>query len=314
MAGEPDKPSGSWNLRLEEKYFAEFVERFGRELSADPRFPYVAQGYPQRLADLVKQLPAGFRTEFLVNLISAANCLCLRTWRDYVQSHWKQIAPDLLHEQLGNLPNLSQYLTALGLGASVVRRFPTLASEDLVARSTYADGGRCEDYEAAFGCTITPPDYRLLIAPQTDTLIFDDLGGKGTAELEYITSTYFEDNDSLRRTLRRFPLIQKVSVGRQKSREPAPFDMVFGSNVHRLIIAEKKEVNDASRDQMLVSVLTPQFLYVRNTSDHYQIECFNMMGSKKLRRDESCLTQSDVTIKCNKIRLEVFQLDTDRRI
>ena len=311
MMGETNTSPNSWDTRLEEKCFQELEAKFCRKLIPDMTFPDVAKDFPRHVAELVRSLPSGFRTEFLVDIVCSANGLCLRTWRDYVSAHWKQVPPDVLHDQLGQLPSLPKYLSALELGSNIVKKFPTLAREELKNRNAYADGGRSEDYEAKYGCIIPAPEYRLFIAPQTDSMIINEIFGRGSTDyLEYVGSSYMNENDSMRRTLKRFPLIQKVSVGRQRSREPSPFELVFGEAQHRLIIADKTDVKEASREQMIVSVLTPQFLYIRNISDHFPIECRGNLRLTRLLRDQSCVSPSETTIHCNKIKLEVFQLDT----
>lgn len=314
MIGKSNTPPNSWNSRREEQCLAEFEESLCRELVADMTFPDVAKNFPRRVVEFVRNLPSGFRDEFIVDLICSANCLCLRTWRDYVANHWRQVSPDVLLRQLHHLPNLTNYLAALGFEIDVVKKFPTLAREELKARNAYADGGRSEDYEAMFGCLIPHVGHRLFIAPKTNSMM-DEFWQRGSTDYsELIGSSYMEDHDSMRRTLKRFPLIQKISIGRQRSREPSPFEMVFGNGLHRLIIAAKTAVNEASREQMTVSVLTPQFIHIENNSDHFHIECLNSGKSKILLHQESSVRRSDIILSCNKIFLDIFQLDDDRMI
>jgi hypothetical protein len=312
MIGESNTPPSSWNSRREERYLIEFEDSFCRDLVADMTFPDVARDFPQRLAKLVQNLPSGFRTEFLVDLICSANCLCLRTWRDYVSNHWKQVPAEVLLDQLHQVPNIPKYLSALGLGTDTVKKFPTLAREDLKARNAYADGGRSEDYEAMYGCVIPQAEHRLFVAPKTNSIIFELLERGSTDYTDFVGSSYMDDHDSMRRTLKRFPLIQRLSVGRQKSREPSPFEMVFGESQHRLIIADKKDVKEVSREQLTISVLSPQFIYVKNNSDHFPIDCLSNGRFKRLLHNQSIVRQSDITISCNKLLLDVFQLDHDR--
>lgn len=312
MIGESNTPPSSWNSRREERYLIEFEESCSRELVADMTFPDIARDFPRRLAKSLQNLPSGLRTEFLIDLICSANCLCLRTWRDYVSNHWKQVPADILLEQLNQLPNVPKYLSTLGLNPNAVKKFPTLAREELKARNAYADGGRSEDYEAVYGCIIPPSEHRLFIAPKTNSIIFELLERGSTDYEELIGSSYMDDHDSMRRTLKRFPLIQRVSIGRQKSREPSPFEMVFGDPLHRLIIAAKEDVKEASREQITISVLTPQFIYVKNNSDHFPIDCLGNGRFKRLLHNESAIRQSDITISCNKLLLDIFQLDNDR--
>lgn len=314
MIGESNTPPNSWNSRREERCLAEFEENLCRELVADMTFPDLARIFPQRIVEVVRNFPIGFRDEFLIDIICSANCLCLRTWRDYVANHWKQVAPDVLLEQLNHLPNLTNYLDALGFGMHLVKRFPTLAREELKARNAYADGGRSEDYEAMYGCLIPHVGHRLFIAPKTPSIIFEFLERGSTDFSELTGSSYMEEHDSMRRTLKRFPLIQKISIGRQRSREPSPFEMVFGEGLHRLIIADKTAVKEASREQITVSVLTPQFIHIANNSGHFPIDCLSNGKFKQLLHRESFVRQSEITLKCNKIILDIFQLDTDRMI
>lgn len=166
MVHEPEITSRFWDSRREESYFSQLEDRFSDELNFELDYPSVAVGYPARFAQMIKELPPGYRVDFLADLICSVNCLCLRSWRDYVKANWESSQPDSMLSILDKLPRLSDFLSSVGLEPSIVQRYPTLAKDELVARNAYADGGRSEDYLARYGCKIQSPDPSLIIVPE----------------------------------------------------------------------------------------------------------------------------------------------------
>jgi hypothetical protein len=319
MGGETGKPSiaSSTKLNRREQGYLEELERTCdlelREMVAQDRFAQDIGRFPKRLGEHIDRLPRDYRIDLIVDTISCINELCLRTWSEYVKTNWKTASPDAMLEQLWQVPTLSNYLYALGQDRSIVERFPTLAWEDLQYRNLYADGARPEDYSTAFGCDLPPTSHLLVIEPQTATLMFEGLVNKGSVDLEYISSSYLDEDESLRRSTRLFPLIQQLSVGRQRASEPEPFELVFGEGIHRLVIANKKDNRETSREHLLLTVLTPEIIYIKNTSSHFFVEYYNILrGSKKLAPGESCMTHSEITLSCNRIKLSIKQLDFER--
>ena len=82
--------------------------------------------------------------------------------------------------------------------------------------------------------------------------------------------------------------------------------MVYGKQRHRLVIADETDVQVASREQLLIARLTPQVLYMKNMSEHFPVESSCFRGLKTIHPNESGLFLADITIRCNKIRLEVL--------
>lgn len=295
-----------WDNRREEKFFEELEEKFSKELSTKSDFPRVVAEYPRRFAELVNKLPEGYRPGFLADLICSCNCLCLSYWRDYVKSQWESSNPESLLSQFDQLPRITSFLAALGLDHSIVGKYPTLAKEELVARHAYADGGRGEDYYEQFGCKFQVPEANLVIVPQTESQIVRDFIGRPSTIFGSGGSSFFSDDESTRGAMKRFPLCQRVSIGRQRSKEPGAFNMVYGKQRHRLVIADETDVQVASREQLLIARLTPQVLYMKNMSEHFPIETSSFRGFKSLSPGESTLVLSDITIRINKVRIEVL--------
>jgi hypothetical protein len=312
MTSSPNGAPRNWDSRQEERQFAQLEQRFGRELIPDANFPKTASHYPLRLASLMSALAAGYSNEFVADVISACNCICLRTWREYVKEHWKRQSPEAMLEMLQALPNLRSFLNALETDSSLVTRYPRLAKEDLVARNAYANGGRWEDYYEQYGCKIQAPQPSLAIIPQSDSELFKDFLGKSSMSIEPFGSVSVED-DNPRSSIHRFHLCESFSIGRQKgSKEPNAFGVLFGRGEHRLIIADHVEPKVASREQIRIVVLTPQFLYLKNTSSAFRLDVHSLRGSIKLDFGESCITPSDVTIRCNSIRIEVVPIQKEQ--
>jgi len=318
MGGETGKPSiaSITKLNRREQGYLEELERTCdrelREMVARDRFAQDIGRFPERVAELVDRLPRDYRIDLIVDTISCVNELCLRTWSEHVKTNWKTASPDAMLEQLWQVPTLANYLYALGQDRSIVEKFKNLAWDDLQFRNLYADGARSEDYYSAFGCDLPPTSHLLVIEPQTATLMFEGLVNKGSVDLEYISSSYLDEDESLRRSTRLFPLIQQLSIGRQRAGEPEPFELVFGEGVHRLVIVNKKDTYGTSREHLLLTVLTPEIIYIKNTSRFF-VEYYNILrGSKKLAPGESCMTHSEITLSCNRIKLSIKQLDFDR--
>jgi hypothetical protein len=308
MIHENQQPPTQWDSRREESSFAELEERFSHELRGKERFEKTAPVFAIRLKEIVRALPSGYSTNFLVDVICSANCLCLRAWQDYVKSNWENEKPEAMVSLLYQLPRLEDYMSSLGLDPKLTRRFPTLVKDELVSRNAYADGARRTDYINKYMVQVQAPNPSLLIVPQTDTQVYRDFFGNSTTDLELFGSSFVDHEDSRKVTAKRFHLLQKFSIGRQKGKEPPPFNVVYGDRSHRMIIAEKNDSKVASREQLELIVLTPQILYFRNPSGHFPIELLSLKGSSILDLGESCMSLSDVTIRCEKLRLEVIPM------
>lgn len=310
MIHENQQPPAPWDSRREESCFAELEERFSQEMHGKDRFEKSAPLFANRLKEIVQELPTGYSTSFLVDLICSANCLCLRAWRDYVKNHWETENPEAMVSLLNRLPRLEDYMSSLNLDPRLTQRFPTLVKDEMVSRNAYADGARRTDYINKFNVQVQAPNPSLLIVPQTDSQVYREFFGTSTANLELFGSSFVDNEDNIKMTARRFHLLQKFSIGRQKGKEPLPFDVVYGDRSHRMVIAEKNDSKAASREQLELVVLTPQILYLRNPSGHLPIELLSLKGSHILDLGESCISLSDVTIRCEKIRLEVIPLQS----
>jgi len=308
MIHESPQPPAQWDSRREESCFAALQERFSQELRGKAQFQKTAPLFAKRLKEIIQKLPLGYSTNFLVDVICSANCLCLRAWRDYVKSNWESENPEAMVSLLNQLPRLEDYMSCLSLDTWLTRRFPTLVKDELVARNAYADGARRTDYMNKFMVQVQAPNPSLLIVPQTDTQVYRDFFGNSTTDLELFGSSFVDHEDSRRVTAKRFHLLQKFSIGRQNGQEPPPFDVVYGDRIHRMIIAEKNDSKVASREQLELIVLSPQILYFRNPSGHFPIELLSLKGSRILDLGESCMSLSDVTIRCEKLRLEVVPM------
>jgi hypothetical protein len=290
----PVPRSCDWDSHQEERRFHELEEIFSRELLPQKDFPRIVASYPSRLAELMGELPPGYSENFIVDVVSACSCLCLRTWRDYVNATWENSNPDTLLTHFSRLPRLESFLSALGLDGSIVRKIPSLAREDLVARNFYADGGRAEDYLKDFGCKIQPQDSGLFVTP-----ISPPDGSTGIdAGLE---SEVF--NGASERT---FKLCQQVSIGRQRKSESLAYGVIYGARQHRLVIANKDDARTSSREQILISQLTPQVIYIKNTSDHFPIEISTLRDTWSLDVGQSCLSIADFRVRFNQCRLRVI--------
>ena len=295
-------PACRWDSRKEETLFAKFEEQFNNDLRCQTSFVEVALDFANRLGKYVRLLPSGYSLDFLVDLICSANCLCLRAWRDYVKANQRVADPETLVKILGRLPRLADYLASVNLDSNIVKKFPTLAKEDLVSRNAYADGGRLEDYIEKYGTKIQPPDPRLVIVPTVETEAFRDFFGSS-----------FIDNETVLNVNKRFHLLQSFSIGRQKSGEPSQFDVIYGEKDHRMVIAGKMESSVASRDQIELIVLTPDVLYVKNTGSLFPIVINPVCGeSRILDIGKSCTTNSDVRIQCNNIQIDIISVQSER--
>lgn len=297
------QPVVRWDDRREESCFTELEEQFSQELLADPDFSKIAHGYAKRFGELVRQLPTGYSTNFLVDLICSVNCLVLRAWRDYVQATWDSIDQETLIAALDCLPKLEDYLASVNLETSTVNRFPTLAKEDLVARNAYADGGRQADYLNRYGIKILSPEPSLVIIPTIESGSRRNFFGTRLAEEE-----------GLANVRKGFHLLQRFSIGRQKTCEAPPFAVTYGDGHHRMIVARKVDSRVASREQLKLVVLTPQVLYLKNTGGYFTMDIHTAQGtSRVLGLGESCLVPSDIKIVCNRVQLKIVCMQSERR-
>ena len=308
MTSASDGAHRSWGAREEERHFSEVEERLGNELNPDEQFPRVAAHFHHRVADIVKKLPDGYSSEFLANVVSSCNFHCLRTWRDYVRASWETADPNQMLSTLQALPTLKSYLNALELEKSIVNRHPSLAKDDLVSRNAYANGGRWEDYFDCYGVKIQPPHPSLSMTPRSDSYLLKDFFGKSRNSIDPIYSSFVDEKNSLHSSSRSFHLCQTFSLGRQRSKEPAAFGVVYGNAFHRLVIADSHDSRVASREQILITPLSPQVLYIKNTSEKIDLEIQSLRGSIGLEAGESCLTSSDATISCNTLRIEIIPI------
>lgn len=294
MQEDRQPPIDCWDSRREESTFLELEEQFSRELCSDSSFPSIATGFAKRFGELVAQIPLGYSTGLLVDLICSVNCLCLRAWRDYVKAASDSSNGDTLRDMVYRLPNLEDYLASVNLRPSIVKRFPTLAKEDLVARNAYADGGREADYFTKYGLRIPSPEPSLIIAA----------GIEGNDFREFLGSIFIEDK-RLANEYKRFHLLQRFSIGRQRTHENPPFDVDYGVGQHRMIIAGKEEARMASREQLELVVLTPHMLYLRNMGKR-KLEIHALRGSSRiLDIGENCLVAPDIRIVCSKVQLHI---------
>jgi hypothetical protein len=209
---------------------------------------------------------------------------------------------------LQSLPTLKTYLNALALEKSIVNRHPSLAKDDLVSRNAYANGGRWEDYFEAYGVKIQSPHPSLSMTPRSDSYLLKDFFGKSRNSIDPIHSSFVDERNSLHPSSRSFQLCQTFSLGRQRSKEPAAFSVLYGNAFHRLVIADSHDSNVASREQILITPLSPQVLYIKNTSEKIDLEIQSLRGSIGLGSGKSCLTSSDVIICCNTLRIEVIPI------
>lgn len=300
---DQQQPIHRWDSRREESCFSELEEVFSQELRSAVGFVDVALDFANRFSGHIRRLPSGFSHDLLVDLICSANCLCLRFWRDYVRLNQHSANPEELVRILQSLPRLDDYLSCVGLDRNIVTRFPTLAKEDLVSRNAYADGGRKEDYVAKYGLRIQSPDPSLVIVPTMETEAFRDHFG----------SSFVDDNGIINLN-KRFHLLQRLSIGRQKSNELGPFDVVYGGDSHRMIIAGKMDSKVASREQLEVVVLTPEVIYAKNAGSLFAIHIHPIIGdSIVLGIGQSCIVSSDVRILCNKVQLEIVSSQSERK-
>lgn len=300
---DQNPPVVRWDSRQEESCFTELEEQFSQELRVDPNFSTIAHGYATRFGELVRRLPAGYSTNFLVDLICSVNCLVLRAWRDYVQANWESADQETLRDSVDRLPKLEDYLASVNLETSVVKRFPTLAKEDLVARNAYADGGRQADYLTKYGLKIQSPDPSLVIVPRIESEALRNFFG-----------TCILEGEGLANIQKGFHLLQRFSIGRQRTSETPPFDVTYGDGQHRMIIAKQMDSRVASREQLELTVLTPHVLHLKNTGGHFTLDIHTLQGtSRVLGLGESCLVPSDVKILCNKVQLQIMCMQSERR-
>lgn len=303
MMQDENQPVVRWDSRQEESWFTKLEEQFSQELCVDRNFLTVANGYAARFGELVRRLPEGYSTHFLVDLICSVNCLVLRAWRDYVQANWESADQETLRDSVDRLPKLDDYLSSVNLETSIVKRFPTLAKEDLVARNAYADGGRHADYLSKYGLKIQSPDPSLVIVPRIES----------EAQRNFLGTSFVEEH-GLANVRKEFHLLQRFSIGRQRTSETPPFDVTYGDGQHRMIIAKKMDSRAASREQLELAVLTPQVLYLKNTGGYFTMHIHAVQGaSRVLGLGESCLVASDVKIHCNKVQLEIVCTQSERR-
>lgn len=234
----------SWDRHLEDEWFERVEDRVREELTITEDLPSRWNRLPKQFAELLSEVSPTPPETFVVDAMATSIGLLIGAWRKYVERFSRSLSPDNLLENLNSRPKLDDFLFAIDWPISKLQTHPSLALSDLQERLCRGEGGKAEEYQQRFGVAIRQPQFAC-----------------------YVTIQDLENSAfSLGETL---PVFGTFIVGRQRKHngEPEPVCFVESPSGNRLVIAGKNQAALCSREQLRVSLLTPNHVYVKNTSD-----------------------------------------------
>lgn len=234
----------NWDRHLEDEWFERVEEMVREQLTITEDLPERWGSLPSLLARMIGEISPPPPDTFVVDAVATTLGLLIGSWKKYVERFIRTASPDRLLEGLQSRPRLEDFLQAIQWPFSKLNTHPSLALSDLQERLVRGEGGKSEEYLQRFGITIRQPQFACFVT------------------LHHRENSAF----TLGQTL---PAFGSFIVGRQRKHtgEPEPDCFVEGPTGNRLVVAGKNEANHCSREQLLVNVLTPNYVYVKNISD-----------------------------------------------
>lgn len=234
----------NWDRHLEDEWFERVEEMVREQLTITEDLPERWRSLPSLLAHMIGEISPAPPESFVVDAVATTLGLLIGSWKRYVDRFIRTASPDRLLEGLQSRPRLEDFLQAIQWPFSKLNTHPSLALSDLQERLVRGEGGKSEEYLQRFGVTIRQPQFACFVTIR---------------ELE---NRAFTSGETL-------PAFGSFIVGRQRkhSGEPEPVCFVEGTAGNRLVVAGKNQAAHCSREQLLVNVLTPNYIYVKNISD-----------------------------------------------
>jgi|694.fasta_scaffold00597_32 hypothetical protein len=234
----------SWDRHLEDDWFELVEEKVREYLCVTEDLPARWHLLPQQLAELLSNIAPSPPPAFIADAIATTIGLLIGTWKEYVERFSSSASPDLLVSYLRSRPQLEDFLKAVGWSVATLNDHSSLALTDLQERLCRGEGGTAKEYQHRFGIAIRQPEFNCFVTIQD------------------LDNGAFSVGQS-------FPVYGSFVVGRQRKHngEPDPICFLEYPTGNRLVIAGRHQAAQCSREQLLICLLTPQHVYVKNISD-----------------------------------------------
>lgn len=245
----------SWDRELEEEWFEYVEESVRKYLGVTEDLPTRWHMLPRQLAELLSKITPTPPTSFVADALATTTGLLIGAWKEYVERFSTNISPDLLLSNLRSRPQLDDFLKAIGWSSANLIDHSSLALTDLQERLSRGEGGSATEYLKKFGVSIRQPEFTCFVTVQ--------------------------DVDQNAFTLgQTFPAYGSFVVGRQRkhSGEPEPVCFLENPTGNRLVIARRQQASQCSREQLLISLLTPNHVYVKNISEVISVKLQTTSG------------------------------------
>ena len=234
----------SWDRQLEDEWFELVEEKVREYLCVTDDLPTRWHLLPQQLAELLSNIVPSPPRSFIADAIATTIGLLIATWKEYVERFSPSASPDLLLSYLKSRPQLEDFLKAVGWSVAILNDHSSLALTDLQERLCRGEGGTAKEYQHRFGVSIRQPEFNCFVTIQD------------------LDNSAFSAGQS-------FPAYGSFVVGRQRKHnaEADPICFLEYPSGNRLVIAGRHQAAQCSREQLLICLLTPHHVYVKNISD-----------------------------------------------